>query len=60
MSEKENFTISWLHQVESKPEKCVRCENTELRADVAKASFGTKNADTRYCSKCECLMVFVV
>ena len=60
MVERENINISWINQVSKKPEKCIRCENTELRSDVVKVAFGTKNADHVYCSKCETLMVFEV
>ena len=60
MTEKENIAISTINQVETKPEKCIICGTTELRSDVVKVAFGTKNADSVYCSKCKCLMVFAV
>jgi len=58
MVEKENIAIKWINQVESKPSKCVRCGNIELRSDIVKVAFGTIDADHVYCSKCETLMIF--
>ena len=54
----ENVSITWINQVESKPTKCIRCQNTELRSDIVKVAFGTIDADHAYCSKCETLMIF--
>lgn len=58
MAEKENIGVKWIHQTENKPNKCIRCGNTELRSDVVKVAFGSIDAAHAYCSKCETLMVY--
>ncbi len=54
----EYITVKWYNQIDKKPEKCVRCNNTTLRSDVVEASIGQNHAGHRYCAKCKCLMVY--